>query len=522
MPFQSTKNTLESNYTTEVCSIAQLFAFLYLYSLFLEVLKRYISFLVVFVALLITGRGNAQFQIEAAIDYKTFYVQGHGALVDVQFQYAGYTLKHITDSTGMHATIAVQTVITDPTGKVVSEMAYALNSPTVRDSIIADFYDVQQFSLQPGSYHAAVTLLDMNSDQPPVSGALDITVPNRAGTVTFSDLLIAEHATPTTEQSHLTKSGYEIIPRLSNFYGPAVSSIPYYVEIYNSHMFGDSLVGIQQRIINDQDVEMPGFSKLLRLQAQPVTSYIRNIDISSLPTGSYRLEVAMVDKTTMQLTPTRSFYYFDRVNDIEVITDISKVILDPNFQKSIPDDSLGYYLASLLPIAKISETKLILETLKLKDKEAARKHIQQFWIATSGTKAYDSWMEYKRNVILVQELYSTNFQDGFETDRGRVYLQYGPPNQITTRENSSSEYPYEIWQYDAIKVYRNRRFVFYNPDLVNNAYRLLHSDMVGELQNRSWQQALVKRDTPNGTVDDPNINNPNRYGGNSGLYYKQF
>ena len=111
--------------------------------------------------------------------------------------------------------------------------------------------------------------------------------------------------------------------------------------------------------------------------------------------------------------------------------------------------------------------------------------------------------------------------DGFETDRGRVYLQYGAPNSIITRETSPTEYPYEIWVYDKIKIYSNRRFVFYNPDLVNNAYRLLHSDMVGELQNYRWQQALSKRNSPNRDIDDPNDGNYRHFGGNSRELYEQ-
>lgn len=79
-------------------------------------------------------------------------------------------------------------------------------------------------------------------------------------------------------------------------------------------------------------------------------------------------------------------------------------------------------------------------------------------------------------------LYGNNFQDGFETDRGRVYLKYGAPSTHVVRENSPSEYPYEIWTYNKIGKYSNKRFVFYNPDLTNGAYRLLHSDVLGELK----------------------------------------
>jgi GWxTD domain-containing protein len=161
--------------------------------------------------------------------------------------------------------------------------------------------------------------------------------------------------------------------------------------------------------------------------------------------------------------------------------------------------------------------------LKEKNTEKYRKYLQAFWVESAGRlKAYESWMSYKAQVMLVQKLYATNFAKGFETDRGRVYLQYGAPNAIASRETSPSEYPYEVWQYDKIKNFSNKRFVFYNPDLVNNNYKLLHSDMVGELKNYRWQHLLTKRNSPNHDLDDPNDGNIDHFGGESGDVFKQF
>ena len=196
--------------------------------------------------------------------------------------------------------------------------------------------------------------------------------------------------------------------------------------------------------------------------------------------------------------------------------------MDPAFQASITDDSLAFYIQSLIPISGPAEVKNIIKLLKTKNTDSFRKYIQAFWIASSGVqKPYDAWLNYKKQVLMVQKFYASNFMDGFETDRGRVFLQYGPPNNITVRETSPSEYPYEIWVYDRIKTYSNKRFVFYNPDLVNNAYRLLHSDMIGELQNYRWQQQLSKRNSPNQNIDDPNDGNRDSWGGNSRELYEQ-
>src|SRR5690554_6549363 len=131
-------------------------------------------------------------------------------------------------------------------------------------------------------------------------------------------------------------------------------------------------------------------------------------------------------------------------------------------------------------------------------------------------------MRYKAQVQSVEWLFATNYQVGFETDRGRVYLQYGSPNSVIEQPSSPAEYPYEIWQYDQIKQYSNRRFVFYSPTNLNEDYRLLHSDMIGELQNYRSKYALNQRNTPDSDLDDPTGGAKPHFGGNSSRYYNSY
>jgi GWxTD domain-containing protein len=311
-----------------------------------------------------------------------------------------------------------------------------------------------------------------------------------------------------------------IIPRLSTFYPTELTAIPVYFELYNSSQLEDSVCGIKQMIINEKGQEMVDYTKFTRHKTTEVLPVLRKVDISMLPTGKYTLSYTLLSRSMIELSSQT--YEFERSNDIDLSMQSETVILDPNFQGSISDDSVAYYLESLIPISKSAEVKNIISTLKSKDLEKQRKHIQAYWSLTSPGNAYDSWIRYKAQVQLVEKLYSNNFQEGFETDRGRVYLQYGAPTNIMQKENSATEYPYEIWQYNKIGNFSNKRFVFYNPDLVNNTYRLLHSDMIGELKNPGWPQVLAKRNTNNGNVDNPNQFMQDRWGDNSNDLFRQY
>lgn len=461
-------------------------------------------------------------QMKAFIDYKNYYSPEQGSYIDLQFQFVAYTIQFAAVDSVLQAKIAVSTVITsEPTGDTVYVDGFVLESPRMRDSIVEDFFDNLHIPLQPGNYTAHLNLTDILSKGKSLEGKLDIRVAETTSKVSTSDILIAEVATPSTNmESPFQKSGYEIIPRISNFYSQSMTRIPYYVELYNTNLIQDSTFGLRQLVVSSQTNQvMPGFSRFTKIKPSPVVPVFRNMDISKLPSGSYHLTLEIIDKNNKTIGQAAD-YFFERVNDIEINNEnVDEIILNPAFQASITDDSLKYYLASLIPIARPAEVKSIIKTLKANSPDLCRKHIQQFWIQTSGNDAYNQWMIYKKNVALVEANYGNNFQSGFETDRGRVYLQYGQPNTIIVRETSPSEYPYEIWHYYKIKTFSNKRFVFYNPDLVNNAYRLLHSDMVGEQQNYKWQEMLVKRNNAGQNVDS-NAGS-SQYGTNSGYYYKQ-
>lgn len=479
-------------------------------------------FLVILTLILLAANSFGQKnQMKAFIDYKSYYSPEQGPYIDLQFQFVAYTIKFAPVDSVLQAKIAVSTVVTsEPNGDTVYTNAFALESPRMRDSIVEDFFDNIRIPLQPGNYTAHVSLQDLNGKEKTLDGKVEISIPDRYTKVSTSDILIAEVASPSNNmESPFLKSGYEIIPRISNFYSQTMYNIPYYVEVYNSHLIQDSSFGLRQQIVSSQTNQvMPGFTRFTKLKPSPVIPILRNIDITKLPSGSYHLTLELIDRNSKTIGQAAD-YFFERINDIELAENVEEIILDPNFQTSITDDSLNYYLASLIPIARPAEVKSIMKTLKAKSPDLCRKHIQQFWIQTAGTNAYDQWLNYKKNVQLVEKNYGNNFQDGFETDRGRVYLQYGQPNTIIVRETSPAEYPYEIWHYYKIKTFSNKRFVFYNPDLVNNAYRLLHSDMVGEQQNYKWQEMLVKRNSGASNVDSNSGNN--QYGTNSGYYYKQ-
>ncbi len=468
---------------------------------------KYISIVILFILL---SFSSFSADLRAYLDSKQFYAPGKGNYIEFHIQFIGPSLKYVGKDDGLIGEVAIQMSI-EQDGKIVQSDAYRLSTPFMKDSIISDFYDIKRFVLPPGEYQFNIELLDLNNNQEALKTSQTIFIEDLSSSISISNIVVAEYANKGDGSSVFFKSGYDIIPRLVTFYPKELSIIPAYFEIYNTNLLPDSIFAIQQTITDALSGEvLQDFTQFTKLNTAEVVPFFKKIDISNLTSGKYILSFTIINKSMMQLS-TQS-YHFDRSNDFDYSYLAEELMLDPAFQESITDDSIGFYLESLIPISKANEVRNIVKLVKSKNAESARKYIQLYWAKTAPKNTYEAWIKYKTQVLWVQKHFSNSFQKGYETDRGRVYLQYGPPNHINRNVSSSTEYPYEIWQYYRIGVYNNKRFVFYNPEMTNNNYKLIHSDMIGELHNPNWPNELSRR---NGS------NRNEQFGGNSQDMYNE-
>jgi hypothetical protein len=101
--------------------------------------------------------------------------------------------------------------------------------------------------------------------------------------------------------------------------------------------------------------------------------------------------------------------------------------------------------------------------------------------------------DYLAAVKRVNMSFNTTSFPGYRTDRGYVFLKYGQPDQIVESVDEPGAYPYQIWHYYEVAHQRNKRFVFMSKDRSTNDYHLIHSDMIGEINNPRWQLEVYRR-----------------------------
>ena len=91
--------------------------------------------------------------------------------------------------------------------------------------------------------------------------------------------------------------------------------------------------------------------------------------------------------------------------------------------------------------------------------------------------------QYLQRVGYANQNYTNGFRNGWKTDRGRVYVLYGPPSEIERYTSSQESQPYEIWHYNEMEG--GVLFVFVDRTSMSD-FQLVHATMRTELHDESW------------------------------------
>ncbi len=78
------------------------------------------------------------------------------------------------------------------------------------------------------------------------------------------------------------------------------------------------------------------------------------------------------------------------------------------------------------------------------------------------------------------------FQRGWKSDPGRVYIVYGPPDEIERYAAQTDRKDHQIWRYYSMG---GDEFIFVDDSGYGN-YRLVHSTAKGELRSPDWQKEV--------------------------------
>jgi GWxTD domain-containing protein len=377
---------------------------------------------------------------------------------------------------------------------------YELTSNEIADTLNVEFHfvDQQRIAIPNGTYDFEIQLADQNKNVPATPYTQTVVVDFPADKPSFSGIELVKTYTKSESASLLTKSGYDLIPYTYTFFPENESKMTFYCELYN---MGKVVDAGQKFIISyfiesfESNLRLNEFSRVKKEISREVNILLTEIAIENLASGNYNLVVEARNQQNEVISSKKLF--FQRINPKAQVplSDIQATETVNTFVENITNlDTIREYINSTYPIATGIEKAFIREPLKKADLRTMQQFLYSFWSHRDPVNTKQSFLNYNAMIYKVQMNFGTPIKKGYQTDRGRVYLQYGPPNTRSTQYSEPSNYPYEIWQYYTLNNSQsNRKFVFYSPDMVTSDFQLLHSDATGEINNPRWKIDLRNR-----------------------------
>ena len=456
--------------------------------------------------------------IRVFIDHQTFYNSETGPYIELVFSFDGKSMQAIKNQDGQYIAQANCSIIISIGNTVVEFAKFNAKSTPSFLPETSDFMSMERMALEDGIYLLEIEISDANdSTAAPLKLSESIEITHLSDGCFFSDIAFVSAFTSTIQENAFSKAGYDLIPYVSNYYPTSLNGLILYSELYNSRkLLGKDISFAYSYCITDVfQNEMPNTKRIIRAEAEAVIPILHTIDISNLTSGNYKLKLEMLDREG-KVVCTR-FRDFSRNKIIEnSYNPPSGLDISNTFVASyINSDSLYAHIQSCLPIAESVERNTIDNILSNANLQTRQSFMYTFWSRRNTTNPEKAWTDYYKEVRAVQKEFGTKIKAGWQTDRGRVYLQYGKPSTRIVRNNDPDYWPFEIWHYYTTNTgMRDRRFLFYNTSL-NYDMELLHSDIPNEVRNYDWKNLVRSRqmNDPSSTGRIGNNQNQDPYSG---------
>ena len=260
----------------------------------------------IFVLFLILSSCSAK-KLEAYFSYSTFYSPESGPYIETYLSIIGNSLQHIENKNTQYQGIVEVLYIFYQYDKISNFKKFKLLSPALTDTTgsFPNFLDQQRILLPNGNYKLEIQLTDINNPEKPVTSIQELTIEYSNNKVDISQVEFVESYQKSEKQGILSKSGFDVIPYVSNYFPNNLDRLKFYCEIYNSKkLFGDNSMYLIKYYIEKYESAraLSNYLGFVRQNSDQVNVVLREINIEKLPTGNYNLVVEVRNRENELLT----------------------------------------------------------------------------------------------------------------------------------------------------------------------------------------------------------------------------
>lgn len=451
-------------------------------------MKRVLLFLVVFIAQV----ANAQTQLGFELDYARFNYDSTSVFMEFYYELSPLNMQKKTTAgiTSSEAIVHIEIQNADTKEFFLNKNYKIVNE--ISDSLQKNLSGVLGFVIPKGNYLLTVKAYDQNN--PKLEKLINekfIVQPFKTDKFSMSDIELASRIKKDSKDSKsiFYKNTLEVFPNASMLYTEQSPVLFFYAELYNLKLEDPTVNFVLKRdLVNSAGAMVQRSEKQIKQAGNSVVE-VGLLNLSKLPSDSYSLALSLIDpKTNQAFISTKRFYLYN-----PNVIDSSKTfvgnlnVMNSEFGVlSIEDCDLMFkqskYIATQTEIERYGK----LDSLKAK-----REFLFNFWNARNpepGSPRNEYKEEYLKRVAYANQHFKNMGREGYLSDRGRVLLIYGEPDQKDMYPNEPNLKPYEVWFYHEIEG----GVAFYFGDLTGfGKYELLHSTKRGEIEDEDWQSRIM-------------------------------
>jgi len=388
------------------------------------------------------------------VDYAQFNSDQPGLVkLEIYYKIFNRELQFVKAGSGWQAEYELTVTIYDKDGRQID--AYSKDKKVTVHSYastvsINDFRisQLDQF-LKPGEYKIEIHVIDKNSG---VDSKQVIKPKLREYDSRYAQLSGIEFVQVIDTamiDSVFRKGNLSIIPSVSRKYtGDSTARMRYYFEIYRGSNNREK-VFIESKILGSKletvhiDTVISEFG-----ENETILRQVREISLNDMASGDYYVDVNIIGRKGRSVDEVREPFYLYWRPRAMVLHDFDKA------------------MAQLKYVAQGNEVKHIKEA---KTPEERLKRWDEFWEAhdpSPGTPENELKKDYYSRIEFANLNFSVLRREGWRTDRGMIFIQYGYPDQIEDYPFELESKAYQIWYYyRAVSNYHEpssepRKFIF--------------------------------------------------------------
>ncbi|MEO6055503.1 MAG: GWxTD domain-containing protein, partial [Gemmatimonadales bacterium] len=379
--------------------------------------------------------------------------------------------------------------VTDSTGLTLLQQSWHNHAPAAVRVPSAFAVEMVRFSLAPGRYDLEVNVEDSVSGRKVKSA---VALEGYPSAPAASDLLLSPQIRPVTTGDTVPRPaelrwGRMLVTAAARLeLTPLRSTAFYLLEAYSAKGAKGTLkvrvmdsTGKALTTTSGTPVTVPGGGGVLKGQ----------LDLSGLPPGRYTMAASLqLGGDTVERSAAFDMAGLDETLEKDVARREASLGTDEGYFDAMDEQALDVAKEPLMLIAESGELSKYGKDLSLR---AKRRFLTEFWQQRDlqpGSPENETRKRFYDAVAFANRSYGEkgkNAPPGWKTDRGRIYVRNGTPEERLQRPQAGRAPPYEVWRFRSPK---DRYYVFIDRANGLGNYQLVYSNDLKEQGQPNWQE----------------------------------